>query len=75
MGAVEQEIVEHFRRMAGEGTELELIGRAGGRVQVRYRRRDDACETCVLSSEDLGELMMEVFARRDPTVTGVEVIS
>lgn len=68
-------VLEHFQRiLKADGGELELLGLAEGVMKLRYRPGHNAqCESCVLTPEDLKELVAEAAVRHDPSIRSVEL--
>ena len=71
-----QRVIEHFQHIVKpDGGELELLGEADGVVRLRYLPgHNQECETCVLSADDLKELMTEAIQQQDPAIRAVELV-
>jgi len=70
-----QGVIEHFQSiLQPDGGELVLLGLADGVMKLRYRPgHNEQCESCVLTPEDLKELVAEAAMRHDSTIRSVEL--
>lgn len=76
-GAATQQVIQHFQRIVqADGGVLELLDRRESVARFLYQPGKNAqCDTCVLSADDLRELMSEALHARDPSLTSVELTS
>ena len=72
-----QQIIQHFQRIVqADGGVLDLLDHRDSVARFHYEPGENPqCDTCVLSTDDLRELMSEALHARDPSVTSVELIS
>jgi Fe-S cluster biogenesis protein NfuA len=70
-----QGVIEHFQRiLQADGGDLQLLGLADGVMKLQYRPgHNEACESCVLTPEDLKELVAEAAMRQDSSIRSVEL--
>jgi hypothetical protein len=69
-------VVGYFNRiLAADNGLLSFIRREGDTVVLRYREgKNDNCPTCVLTPEDLTELIREATQKRDAFIASVTLI-
>ena len=70
-----QIVLDSFQHiLAADGGKLELLGVADGVMKLRYQPGvNEKCESCVLTPEDLKELVEEAAKRHDPSIRSVEL--
>ena len=75
MNSAIEDVVRQFDRMVqSDGSKLALVSDDDGVVRLLYQRADiSACETCVLSPEDLQALVLEALERNKLPVTRVQI--
>jgi len=74
--SIASEVVSQFQRMLGaDGGELTLLEETPTRVRIRYFKGAAACEACLMSPEDLQEMIAEKLARQAPRISSVEIVT
>ena len=71
------QIIDHFQRiLETDGGKLECLDTRDGVLYLNYAPgHNEACESCVLSPEDLRELVAEAVQRGDPSVREVNLVT
>lgn len=71
-----KDVIAQFHRMVeGDGSSLGLVEVESGLARVRYAKTGDAhCETCVLTPEDLRDMLSEAFQRNGTGIRDVEIV-
>ena len=64
------QVIGHFQQiLAGDGGKLDLVALTDDVMQLRYQPgHNEACADCVLSPEDLKELIEEAARRHTPAI-------
>jgi Fe-S cluster biogenesis protein NfuA len=74
--SVASNVVSQFQRMLGaDGGELALLQETSESVRIRYFKGVSACQDCVMSADDLREMMAEAFARQAPGIRSIEIVT
>lgn len=70
-----QTVLDHFQSILdADGGKLELLGVTDGVMKLSYQPGvNENCESCVLTPEDLKELVEEAAKRHDPSIRCVEL--
>ena len=68
-----QQVIAHFQHiLQSDGGTLECLDMHDGVLHLNYHPgHNEACESCVLSPEDLRELVAEAVKRGDPSIREV----
>lgn len=72
-----QQVIEHFQRiLQADGGQLEWLGTEDGVMRLRYLPgHNPDCADCVLSPEDLRELVGEALQRGDASIRSVDLVT
>jgi Fe-S cluster biogenesis protein NfuA len=70
-------VIDQFQRMvAADGGKIEFLDFAEDVASVRYSPgKNDHCADCVLSPQDLRELMLEAMQQRLPSLRDLEIVT
>jgi hypothetical protein len=70
-------VVEEFGEIVRpDGGSLELLGVEGDLLRVAYRPgRNEQCASCVISPENLRDMLLDVLPQHDASIRRVEVTS
>ena len=70
------DVVAQFHHMvSSDGSSLTLLDLSESRARIRYAKTGVAhCETCVLTHDDLREMLIEAFKRNGTGITTVEIL-
>ena len=70
-------VVEQFQEIVRpDGGRVELLGVEGDLLRVAYQPgRNDQCASCVISPENLRDMLLDVLPQHDPAIRRVEVTS
>jgi Fe-S cluster biogenesis protein NfuA len=73
---VEAVIAQFQHIVAADGGKIELLGVAEDIVSVRYSPgTNDQCADCVLTPEDLRELLLEAMRQRLPALRDLSLVT
>ena len=72
-----QQVIEHFQRiLRADGGTLEWQDTTDGVMRLAYRPgHNEACADCVLSLQDLRELVAEAICQGDPQIRDVTIVT
>jgi Fe-S cluster biogenesis protein NfuA len=75
MSADAQQVVEQFNEIVKpEGGAVEMLSVDGGVLRVRYvPGTNEECASCVLTADELRDMMKESVQTFDPSIEAVEV--
>jgi Fe-S cluster biogenesis protein NfuA len=70
-------VVEQFKEIVRpDGGAVELLGVKGDTLRVAYRPgHNERCAECVISPENLRDMLLDVLPQHDPSIRKVEVVS
>ena len=61
--------------LSNDGGSVELMELQGGTAKIKYKSGENAeCESCVMSSDELGEFVLEALQDRGLAVETVTVV-
>jgi len=68
-------VVAHFDEIVKpDGGSVRLLGREGATLRVGYKPgSNEACESCVISAEQLSEMMRDLLCDHEPGIEQVQV--
>jgi len=71
-----RQVLDHFQRiLQADGGALEWLETRDGVMRLAYRPgHNPECESCVLSPEDLRELVAEAVKQGDPAIRDVDIV-
>lgn len=75
MGAAVASVIEQFQEIVGpDGGRIELLGVEGDLLRIAYRPgQNEQCASCVISAENLRDMLLDVLPQHDPAIRRVEV--
>jgi len=72
--AVERVLKEFGEIVRPDGGSLELIAVEGETLRIAYRPgHNEQCASCVISPENLRDMLLDVLPQHDPSIRRVEV--
>jgi Fe-S cluster biogenesis protein NfuA len=72
--ALAEFIIRQFQNLVRPEGDMELLGVEEGVARVLYRPgRNQECPECIMSAEDLKEILREAFAEKAPHIRDVRV--
>jgi len=68
-------VVEQFKEIVGaDGGEVRMLGVEGDLLRVAYKPgHNEQCESCVISPENLRDMLLDVLPAHDASIRRVEV--